>query len=275
LRTECASALRLGSACGEEDDEEGGEEKPPPAAAAPSEAEAAQPTEQQLQEWLELWRRAAGATQAQRIALSRVPTEATRAAWDHGRSGGPCVTWRLDHILFTHRTLALRSRWATLEADPEGVAQGLPNRWTPSDHHPVAASFLPSAAPRLPDEEAVALLARLGDLDARHAQEQEALQREFDEKEASVAAAAKPADVEVQAQSQEEKKGKQKKKSERPPPEVIAVIQERRRRAREQKEAQAQERAAFLAPLGDLELDALEAGGVAPASWAETGRPKL
>mmetsp|Transcript_87024 Transcript_87024/g.244022 ORF Transcript_87024/g.244022 Transcript_87024/m.244022 type:complete len:619 (+) Transcript_87024:57-1913(+) len=264
LAKECASALRLGAAGDGEENEE--EQEGRSAEAMPKDTPAQGPTEGQLQEWRALWQRAAATAKAHRIALSRVSTGATRAAYDHGCSCGPCVTWRLDHIFYTSRTLELCSRWSTLEADPEGAAAGLPNRTSPSDHYPVAATFIPSPAPRLSAEAEALLAARLKALEERHADEGSALQREFDAREPAPAPAA-PAPNEAE-QGQGKKKNK---KNERPSPEMIAFIQEKRRRAREQKEAHAKERAAFVEALDELELDALERCIPSLSAWIESG----
>ena len=74
LVQECASALRLG------------QERSPNA--------------EEIHAWKELYATAAAAPQETRIALRRVPTHGTRAAYDHGQHAGPCRSWRLDHILY-------------------------------------------------------------------------------------------------------------------------------------------------------------------------------
>ena len=129
LARECASALRLtseGDGDGSEEGEEaaaGGGEAAATANGASGEASgdgeveaegegegeggeaASAPTAKQLAEWRELRAAAVAASAAQRIALARVPTGATRAAWPHGQQGPPCGAWRLDHLLYTPRTL--------------------------------------------------------------------------------------------------------------------------------------------------------------------------
>ena len=133
LRKECASALRL----------EAGEP----------------PSEAQIADWRQLRADAAAAVAESRIRLARVPTHGTRAAYDHGCTAGPCVSWRLDHILYTPRTLRCATHWQTLEADPEAEAAGLPNRRCPSDHLPVGCSFEVGSAPRLGESVQAALRA--------------------------------------------------------------------------------------------------------------------
>ncbi|CAK0893060.1 unnamed protein product [Prorocentrum cordatum] len=124
---ECASALRIG----------GGE--PTEGADAPEECTAAAaaqttdgPTEQQLKDFAALRDRAVSLCREYRVAFSHVVTGPTRAAYDHGKTCGPCVSWRLDHIYYTARTLRLRSSWQALEGDPASAARGLPNESCPS-----------------------------------------------------------------------------------------------------------------------------------------------
>ena len=69
LVRECASALRLG-------DE--------------------QPGAEQMAAWRGLRATAAAAPRDSRVPLRRVPTHGTRAAYDHGQTEGPCVSWRFD-----------------------------------------------------------------------------------------------------------------------------------------------------------------------------------
>jgi mRNA deadenylase 3'-5' endonuclease subunit Ccr4 len=63
-----------------------------------------------------------------------VLTHGTRAAYEPGQTSGRCRSWRLDHILYSARTLRPAVVWETLEADPRSSAEGLPNRRCPSDH---------------------------------------------------------------------------------------------------------------------------------------------
>ena len=109
--------------------------------------------------WQALLGTAAAATRETRIALRRVETHGTRAAYDHGQSVGPCRSWRLDHILYTVRTLQPAVVWKTLETDSDSTASGLPNATCPSDHLPVGASFEVGPAPQLGEAEAEALWA--------------------------------------------------------------------------------------------------------------------
>lgn len=258
LAKECAVSLRIGSSEGEDGE---------PSDTLSAEA---RPTEADLQQWDQLWERAASAGPNNRIALSHVPTGTTRAAHEHGKSCGPCVSWRLDHIFFTPRTLALRGVWEALEGDPESEAAGLPNLRCPSDHLPVAAVFEPSPTPVLDDSGRSRLEAQIFEMEQRHAAQREALEREVAAFEPPAPAAACQADG-----STSDNRGKNKvKKNEKPSPEVIAFIQEKRRRTRELKAEQALEREHFLGALGELELDALETvvrGIVRADAWIEWG----
>lgn len=76
-----------------------------------------------------------------RYLLERVPTGETRCGFDHGKLIGPCVSWKLDHILFSGSTVELKHAWESLESDSKSLRTGLPNEDNPSDHIPVAAIF--------------------------------------------------------------------------------------------------------------------------------------
>lgn len=245
---QCASALRLG--IDEDEDSQ-------TSAKASNDKE---PSAQQLQDWETLWRKAASSVKEHRIALSHVKTGPTRASFDHGKTEGPCVSWRLDHILYTARTLKLVSSWAALESDPYSVASGLPNHHNPSDHLPVAAVFEATTTPSLDASQRQALLERLAAIEARHEDETKMLEEELSKIEP------KPS---VQASPVEDSKGKAKKSS-KPPPEVIAFIQEKRKRLRDLKAQQSAERASFLRELGELDVDAVESI-LCTVTWVESG----
>jgi len=258
FQRECANALRLSNAEGG-DEEEG----PTKVETGASNDDGFCPTEAQLGEWKELFNRASEASKSQRIQLRRAPTGPTRAAYDHGKTSGPCRTWRLDHIFFSAGTLELQSLWESLESDPDSSDSGLPNRIIPSDHHPVAATFKPSPAAALDEVAKCKLLEDLEKLE----QEQAAAREELEQ----TLKAAEPKPPEP-APSAPEEEGKKKKKGgkERPSPEMVAHIQESRRQTRELKEVQANRRKDFVAGLNDLQLDVLE-GSLALPAWLETG----
>ena len=142
---------------------------------------AAAPVSSAEEAWAALHATAAAMPASLRLALHRVPTGPTRAAYDHGATEGPCVNWMLDHILYTPRALSLVSRWATLEAEPEAVAAGLPNKWCPSDHIAVAATFAPVPPAALGPAERDALLSKIYALRATHGTEREALTNQLAE----------------------------------------------------------------------------------------------
>ena len=134
-------------------------------------------SEEQLQEWAALRQSAREAGAKHRVSLSGVPTGATRAAWEHDGSKR-MGTWRLDHILYSHRTLECVRSWASLEADPFSVAVGLPNEHSPSDHLPVAACFKVTETPTLGEAERQAFVGRWNSLGSKHGEEAGALEAE-------------------------------------------------------------------------------------------------
>ena len=191
LARECASALRLSQDEGEEGGGEGGGSGGGDGGGGEGGGGgAAAPTAEQLAEWRELRRAAAAATAQLRMRLWRVPTGATRAAWPHGQEGPPCGAWRLDHLLYTRRTLEPTACWGTLEHDREAAKSGLPNRANPSDHLPVAASFACTAAPALAAEGVRALASRLAALTRAQRAEREELSAEGEARRQAMLSAA-------------------------------------------------------------------------------------
>eukprot|EP01052_Picozoa_sp_SAG31_P042926 SAG31_NODE_6981_length_1827_cov_3.899884_1_plen_327_part_10 len=89
-------------------------------------------TEEQLAQWSATQTVARAAAVENRIRLSRVPTNETRIAWKHDQPG-TFQRWRLDHILYTSRTLALRHVWETVEGDSTAIDNGIPCATCPSD----------------------------------------------------------------------------------------------------------------------------------------------
>ena len=140
---ECASALRL-STESMDAEEEGARGEAAAAGAAEGEAEgsaavAPSPSADQLAEWRALLESSSAAAAQHRLAFSRVPSGATRAAWPHGATGGPCETYALDHVLYTPRTLRLASLSSTLDDDAASAAEGLPNGRCPPGRLPTMA----------------------------------------------------------------------------------------------------------------------------------------
>jgi endonuclease/exonuclease/phosphatase family metal-dependent hydrolase len=270
LTKECASALRLG------------EERLPSA--------------EEMQSWKELRASAAAAPRDTRIELRRVPTHGTRAAYDHGQTVGPCRSWRLDHILYSARTLQPAVVWETLEADPESTAAGLPNSSCPSDHLPVAASFEVRPAPVLGESEREALRSSWAARQRAQALEVTALEEVLQGEEASLVASLPPAAADgdaaaagaaagaaaagggaaaeasepaapPQQQQQAAKKSKkdQKKKKKvknKPSAEMISFLRSKRERLKSLKAAHAAATAEAVAQLAELEVDALEDMGL-------------
>ena len=181
---------------------------------------------------------------------------ATRAAWPHGQDGPPCGTWRLDHILFTSRTLRAAAAWQTLEADPASTRQGLPNRACPSDHLPVGAAFDVSATPALSAAAAAALASRVARLASTHTAQREALagqlaaeQAALDAMRAGAAAANTDAATPAEAAPAESKgKGKGKGKAKRSEEEIV-LLRAQRERDRALKAEQRAQRERRAAPL--------------------------
>ena len=323
LERECASALRLGSsgeAGGEEDDDEGGGDEPSSgqkaasgqpsaqaamdvsdgaAAAAAAEEEeeeeeeagysegSAKPSAEQLGEWRALYESARAVPLAQRIRLRRVPSEGTRAAFPHGTSCGPCISWRLDHIMYTPRTLRLARCWESLEAVPEVAARGTPNDSCPSDHIPVAAAFDLVSPPALGESDAAALVARVTTMLAQHEAERSALSTELaaemealesaeakaeaaaaEAKATEVAAAAggasEPMEAGGDADGQPGKKQKKKSKPAKkmPSEEMRTLIRSRRERERALGATHEEQKKELHVGLSWLERDALEAAAV-------------
>eukprot|EP00658_Telonema_sp_P-2_P041585 TRINITY_DN29767_c0_g1_i1.p1 TRINITY_DN29767_c0_g1~~TRINITY_DN29767_c0_g1_i1.p1 ORF type:complete len:490 (-),score=109.25 TRINITY_DN29767_c0_g1_i1:59-1381(-) len=181
------------------------------------------PSPEQLETWYKLHGAAAEMAELHRVRLLRVPTEATRACFEIGKRAGPCVPWRLDHILYSPQVLQLRSRWQTLEVDPQLIAVGLPNHSCPSDHLPIAASFEPVQLPVLDDAGKSEVERRLVELDQVQLGQVEALvasQMKVQlgiEAEEAAAAAESPA-------AAEPVKGRGKNKKGKPSAQMIAFI---------------------------------------------------
>ena len=178
------------------------------------------PDDSELEAWAELRREARLATQMTLRSgglLGRVPTGATRCGYDHEVPNSTAMrAWSLDHVLYSPATLAPVARWATLEADPKALSEGLPNADWPSDHLPVAASFSVAYPPGPLSEAAQAGLRRVARAEAVDA-------ATFDATDAEDAAA----DV-----AEKPSKGSGKKNKKKPTPEAI----ERKRRRRKRKQ---------------------------------------
>ena len=226
------------------------------------------PDDSELEAWAELRREARLATQMTLRSgglLGRVPTGPTRCGYDHEVPNSTAMrAWSLDHLLYSPATLSPVARWATLEADPKGLSEGLPNADWPSDHAPVAASFVVSPPPGPLSEAAQEGLRRVARAEAVDA-------ATFDATDAEDAAA----DV-----AEKPSKGSGKKNKKKPTPEAIERKRRRRKRKQDFETARAARRASFIEGLAPSDYDALEAlilrvepGADAVEAWATGTRP--
>ena len=226
------------------------------------------PDDSELEAWAELRREARLATQMTLRSgglLGRVPTGATRCGYDHEVPNSTAMrAWSLDHVLYSPATLAPVALWATLEADPKALSEGLPNADWPSDHLPVAASFSVVPPPGPLSEAAQEGLRRVARAEAVDA-------ATFDATDAEDAAA----DV-----AEKPSKGSGKKNKKKPTPEAIERKRRRRKRKQDFETARAARRASFIEGLAPSDYDALEAlilrvepGADAVEAWATGTRP--
>lgn len=288
LEQECARALRISDDEGpaEEDDET-------TAALAISEPEISgaggddggrasagpRPTAEQLASWRALYAMARAVPSQTRIALHRVPTGSTRAAYAPGQTSGACLGWALDHVLYTPRALRLAAHWQTLEAHPDALAAGLPTVAWPSDHMAIGASFDPMEVATLDRAATDALLASVERLFAAQAHERAELsavitaevgELEANEKakaaEAAAAAAASATaagemDVVPAANKKSKKEGKKNKGG---PPSMAMqdMLRSKRERERNLKVAQKSAREGMFETLSEPQRDALEAAHI-------------
>jgi len=274
MERECANARRLGAT---EPSVDSDDEAEASGAHAKAEAEATRncPTAAMMAEWRELYEIAEAAPARLRIELRRVPTGATRAAFEHGASEGPCVAWRLDHLLYTPRGLTLASYARALEACPELVAAGTPNAHCPSDHLPVVASFAPCAPEALGEAARAELLRRVTSLIDEQARERAVLAAklaeevsalEAAERHAAVAEAEAGAAAVANVGANDKAAGKKKKgakpKAGPPSAEMQALLRSRRERERALRAAQQAHREELRRTLDDVELDAIEEAAI-------------
>jgi hypothetical protein len=128
LARECACALRLTSDDGGGDGDEDGDGKKGDGdgqgvgegaggtsggGVAPL-APPLHPSPEQMAAWLALRSGVLETCKRHRVRLRRCPAGSTRAAYDHGRNQGPCMSWRLDHILYSSAEEFLSSDVETL-----------------------------------------------------------------------------------------------------------------------------------------------------------------
>lgn len=301
LAVQCKNALRLGDGTSTDamvlcDD------PPPPtpegsnaaakgnAANGHEEAETL-PTAEQLEQWNALRQvaKAAVCDGLRTTALQHVTTGPTRAAYDHGMTVGPCVSWRIDHMLYTSHSLTLAGAWQALEADPEAAAAGLPCASAPSDHLPIAAKFAVGETDTLEPAAAAAVEAELAGLEAaqtnalqtlKSAQQMESAALEAEEAQLApaatageaAAAAEQDAASEEQPQKKQKKKNKSKKKKRGPPSEkAMTLLRGHREVIRELKASHVAQRVAWLDSKRGKDREYL-VWNLLPENWIEAGK---
>eukprot|EP00746_Dinoflagellata_sp_MGD_P004847 gnl/MRDRNA2_/MRDRNA2_109365_c0_seq1.p1 gnl/MRDRNA2_/MRDRNA2_109365_c0~~gnl/MRDRNA2_/MRDRNA2_109365_c0_seq1.p1 ORF type:complete len:752 (+),score=202.97 gnl/MRDRNA2_/MRDRNA2_109365_c0_seq1:42-2258(+) len=222
------------------------------------------PTEDQLREWANLEGSVIKGVEETRVQLSNVPTGPTRSMGPHGRYEINFLK-KLDHILYTNRSLRLHSVWSALEADEEAAALGLPCYKCPSDHFPIAAAFeIKPQIPLLNASDRDALVARLQEVDrnqvAQWTELTEKLEQEIQEVVANVMPSNSSTDL------------KKMVKHMKPPAEIIASIQSRKEKERQFKAEMQAARQQIADTLSESELDALEFGSnLFIPTWVQEG----
>ena len=215
----------------------------------------AAPSESQLQQWNALHAEAVSGLRESRASLARAPTGPTRACYFHGALAPPCVSFALDHFLYTAGSLRLTHLWDTLEADPDSAASGLPNAACPSDHLPIGAVFEAVPCATLDAGVSAALQDGFGALEL----EQVAALTALDQKmEAEALRLPDPDSGAAGKGGGGGKKGKGGGKT-KPSPEMITHLQLRRRLEKDLKTELQAQREAFVARLDSmLHLEALD-----------------
>ncbi|KAL3765136.1 hypothetical protein ACHAW5_000805 [Stephanodiscus triporus] len=259
---ECASALRLPSA--------------------------AFPSTEQSRAWDELHDSVGRFVRLHDLALRRIDTGCTRAAYDHdddpsrASDGGDRRTmaqWHLDHILYTPSTLMPLVRWTTLDDDEHSRTVGLPNEHVPTDHLPIAAAFERRAHPRLCEDSMRALIESMDDIESRHNSELKSKEDEIDRRRAELEKQRAKEDVSESTDMESMRSGKDKRKKKGPPPtEMIEHIRSSRAAVKELKSRQRTERQEFVDEVGILERmvmrHLLRGNHFTCSQWIEHGRPK-
>ena len=209
----------------------------------------ASPTDAQWTEWKRLYAQAQHTVRDLCTTLQRVPTGATRAAWNHDTGDRTMTTWRLDHFLYTAPTLQPQAYWATLEADEEARRTGLPNRRHPSDHLALAAVFgiLLSEPHCLSTEKESQLHAQYDTLVQAQTSAMEKLTVAMDNELAKLQVV-----LYGNTPPQPASKKSQTKKGP-PPPEIQEFTRRKRAAVRALQETQKQERRVWVDTLGNLE----------------------
>uniref|UniRef100_A0A0G4FK59 Endonuclease/exonuclease/phosphatase domain-containing protein n=1 Tax=Chromera velia CCMP2878 TaxID=1169474 RepID=A0A0G4FK59_9ALVE len=270
LVEECRAALRLDSSDMPMEEEEGGNQKSASAAAsaqcevekegleggegvAEKEKDNANqtPSVEQLDQWRALHKEAMLAVRERRVRLERAPTGPTRSGYGYGATAGPCVSFKLDHFLFSGSSLRLHTLWETLEADRESEMAGLPNMKCPSDHLPIGAAFERKAVETVEPSRVKEIEAAVEAVEASQSEALASLSRQMEGE-----AAALPQSENTNEGEKGKGKGKAKGK---PSPEMVAHLQRRRRLEKELKGQQKGERERLVQGLSVLELELVDA----------------
>jgi len=226
-------------------------------------------SEAMLKDWVTLWETARIEARHCAFELLQVPTGPTRAGFDHGKSVGPCVSWRLDHILYSGHALKLDGVWTALEADHTSATSGLPNETCPSDHLPIAASLVPRE--NVAEEKDTAFcrnmtitLQKIEQTERSETDDlQRALKREtpaavvaFEQSELSTAANESAEKLHEGTNKEKSKRPKKKKRGKsrvKPPAEVVQFYRERRKRLGVLESTQRDRRSSTVDSLTDRE----------------------
>ncbi len=260
--------------------------------------EGASPDDDQLKAHQDLFEIASALTNKHRIPVNRVQTGHTRSSYDHGKKCGPCVPWKLDHIFFSGQSLKARAHWETLEGDAASMESGLPNRWCPSDHLPIGASFEQLSVPSLTEADRDIVRAKFSALEQNQLKRVEEWREasELERRAIELEEAGQTPKYDTQHLQQQSSTGtmpappsNDKKKVNktkmakrgRPSDRVVDFFQKSRGALKVLQDELCSEREAFIAALNDLQLDVLEAlvrSGNSRGTireWGSTGSPLL
>ena len=172
-------------------------------------------TEKDLDKYVKEWERNRKDSKLSRCLIERVPTKETRCGFDHGKVVGPCVAWKLDHILFSGRGVELKHVWESLESDAKALKTGLPNEDNPSDHIPVAAVFEWKQQEEKGEKKCEKEMEMMERMSALHEKERKQMESEI-------------ASLEPSILREYEKELGQSKKRQRPPDEIVKFYRLRR-----------------------------------------------
>lgn len=212
----------------------------------------------EFKDWIKLHDTTCKTIKEQRAQLSRVNSGPTRSCFPHdGSKKYPCVPWKLDHILYTSRSLKVKSIWETLEADKDSSDKGTPNANCPSDHIPVAATFETISRDDSIDKNLMEEFLKIQESQLKEwANLQTNIETELPLSFQGSSNNNKSNQAQGFGSSTSGKKKKQKK--EKPPPEVISQIQQRRKREKDLRKVQLNQRQLFISKKTLLELEQLD-----------------